>query len=110
MQLYIMMNILISILNSGKTNAQKLAEKFEVSKRSIYRYINALSSSGIPVVTEIGRNGGIYIAPEYEIKNLFLSIYEMRFVYKLLEGKNDPCSTNLREKIEYLSRYYYTDL
>ena len=101
------MNILLTVLINGKMTAQDLANKFEVSKRSIYRYVNALSMSGIPIISESGRKGGVYIAPEFEIRNMFLSTYELRLVYKLLEERNDECCANLRRKIEYINKKYY---
>lgn len=52
--------ILYCLLDKGQTTAPELAEKFEVSVRTIYRDIDALSSAGIPVYSETGRNGGIF--------------------------------------------------
>ena len=46
--------ILYYLLDKGRTTAPELAEKFEVSPRTIYRDIAALSGAGIPVYTEPG--------------------------------------------------------
>jgi len=53
--------ILYYLLNNGKTTASELAEMFEVSIRTIYRDIDALSSAGIPVYANNGRKGGIQL-------------------------------------------------
>lgn len=50
--------ILYHLLDKGRATAPELAEKFEVSVRTVYRDIDALSGAGIPVYTETGRNGG----------------------------------------------------
>ncbi len=52
--------IVYHLLDKGQATAPELAEKFEVSVRTIYRDIDALSGAGIPVYAETGRNGGIH--------------------------------------------------
>ncbi len=53
--------ILYYLLDHGSATAPELAEKLEVSVRTVYRDVEALSSAGIPVYTEPGRNGGIFL-------------------------------------------------
>ena len=53
--------IVYHLLDKGRATAPELAEKFEVSVRTIYRDIDALSGAGIPIYAEAGRNGGIYL-------------------------------------------------
>ena len=52
--------IVYYLLDKGRATAPELAEYFEVSVRTIYRDIDALSGAGIPIYAETGRNGGIY--------------------------------------------------
>lgn len=54
----------------GDTSASRLAEALEVSVRTIYRDIEALSAAGIPVYTETGRTGGVRIDPSYRVAGL----------------------------------------
>ncbi|WP_040196843.1 helix-turn-helix transcriptional regulator [Candidatus Soleaferrea massiliensis] len=56
----------------GMTAAQ-LAERFEVSPRTIYRDIDALSAAGIPVYAEKGRGGGIRLMEDYVLNKSILS-------------------------------------
>lgn len=53
------------LFNKGWATAPELAEEFNVSVRTIYRDIDALYDSGIPIYTEAGRNGGIYLADDF---------------------------------------------
>lgn len=46
--------ILYILLNEGETTAPKLADRFEVSTRTIYRDIDSLSMAGIPIYTSQG--------------------------------------------------------
>lgn len=51
----------------GKMTAQTLAEELEVSRRTILRDIDALSSAGIPLYTEGGHGGGIALDEQYRV-------------------------------------------
>lgn len=51
----------------GKMTARALAEELEVSRRTILRDIDALSSAGIPLYTEGGHGGGIALDEQYRV-------------------------------------------
>ena len=51
----------------GRLTAQALAERLEVSERTIYRDLEALSIAGIPVYTQSGVNGGVFLDENYRI-------------------------------------------
>lgn len=47
------------MLNSGvKITAKQIAEKLEINIRTVYRYIDALCASGVPIISDSGHNGG----------------------------------------------------
>ncbi|MGF7060232.1 helix-turn-helix transcriptional regulator [Brassicibacter mesophilus] len=47
------------MLNSGtKITAKLIAEKLEVNIRTVYRYINSLCASGVPIISDSSQNGG----------------------------------------------------
>jgi predicted DNA-binding transcriptional regulator YafY len=57
----------------GKIQARELAERFEVSERTIYRDIQALSELRVPIVAESGTGGGYSIAPGYFLRPVVFS-------------------------------------
>ena len=59
MKLERLLSIIILLLNRRMVQAKELAERFEVSIRTIYRDIDAINAAGIPIVTYQGTNGGI---------------------------------------------------
>lgn len=54
-----LLSILLQLQASGQLTAHELAQRLEVSERTILRDLDALSTAGIPVYTERGRHGGI---------------------------------------------------
>jgi len=47
------------MLNSGiKVTAKQISEKLEINIRTVYRYIDALCASGVPIISDTGHNGG----------------------------------------------------
>lgn len=80
MKLDRLLGILITLLRQDKITAPVLAEKFEVSRRTINRDIEALCLPGIPLVTEQGRGGGISIAPGYKLEKELLTEEELQAI------------------------------
>jgi len=78
-----LLSILMYLQTRGRTTTNRLAEEFEVSRRTIIRDLYALRVAGFPVYTERGPHGGCYLHEEYrntltqlttdEIAALFLS-------------------------------------
>ncbi len=80
MKLDRMIGILSVLLRQEKATAPELAEKFEVSRRTINRDIEALCMAGIPLVTTPGRCSGISIMEGYKIDRTLLSTSEMQAI------------------------------
>ncbi|MDE6699922.1 MAG: HTH domain-containing protein, partial [Acetatifactor sp.] len=80
--------IVYYLLEKGRTTAPRLAEKFEVSVRTIYRDIDALSGAGIPVYTEPGRSGGIYLMDDFVLDRAVLSKSEKQEILAALQSLN----------------------
>lgn len=64
--------IIILLLQNKKVTASMLAERFNVSKRTIYRDITDITLAGIPILTAPGSDGGIMMDDNYKLdKTLF---------------------------------------
>jgi len=63
-----MLSILLYLQNEGKLSARELADRLEVSERTIMRDMESLSMSGIPVYAERGSSGGWLLAEGYRMK------------------------------------------
>lgn len=62
-----LVSIIMILLEKERVGAQELADMFEVSPRTIYRDIEAISMAGIPVYSISGVGGGFEIMPEYKV-------------------------------------------
>ena len=80
--------IVYYLLAKGQATAPELAEKFEVSVRTIYRDIDALSGAGIPVYAESGKNGGIRLMNDFVLDKTVLSEEEKQEVLTALQSIN----------------------
>ena len=65
--------IVYLLMQKKKITAKELADKFEVSTRTIYRDIEALSMANIPIYTNKGKKGGIGLLDEYVLNKTVLS-------------------------------------
>ena len=78
--------IVYHLLDKGQATAPELAKKFEVSVRTIYRDIDALSEAGIPVYAEAGRNGGIHLMNDFVLDKTVLSQEEKRDILTAVQS------------------------
>ena len=86
MKLDRLMGILTILLQNERINAPYLAEKFEVSRRTIGRDIDALCKAGIPIITYQGSGGGISIAEGFKLDKSILTSDELSGIIAALKG------------------------
>lgn len=83
--------ILYYLLGRGQATACELAEKFEVSTRTIYRDIDKLSSAGIPVYTTTGHGGGVQLVENFVLKQALLSKEDMQNILIGVQSLSAAC-------------------
>lgn len=72
-----LVSIIMILLEKKRIGAQELADRFEVSLRTIYRDIDAINMAGIPVRSMSGVGGGFEIMPEYKMDKRAFSTAEL---------------------------------
>lgn len=104
MKLDRLIGILSILLQQDKITAPELAEKFEVSVRTILRDIDDLNKAGIPITTSQGQGGGISIMDGYKIDRTLLSSSEMQAIFSGLKSLDSVSGTNrYRQLMDKLS-------
>ncbi|KOR88029.1 helix-turn-helix transcriptional regulator [Paenibacillus solani] len=98
--------ITVLLLNRGRLSAKELAERFEVSSKTIYRDMDTLSQAGIPIVAHQGISGGFEIMEHYMIDKYWLSAKEMSTLVAAVKGMSsalaDQQMDTLLEKVKAL--------
>ena len=98
--------ILYYILEKGKVTASELADKFEVSVRTIYRDIDSISSAGIPIYATQGKGGGIEIAEDFVLSKSLLSENEKQQIMSALKGLDNTAIQHENELLTKLSALF----
>ncbi len=88
MQLGRLFEIVYLLLDRKTMTAAELAQRFEVSPRTIYRDVDTLAQAGVPVYAERGKGGGIRMMEGFVLNKAALSETERRGVLSALQGMN----------------------
>ncbi|MDQ0362637.1 helix-turn-helix transcriptional regulator [Breznakia pachnodae] len=89
-----MFEIMNLLIHNERMTAVQLAEKLKVSKRTVYRDIEALNEAGVPVVHFSGKDGGLGISEDYKIDKSFLSTDELKSILVGLNALREVDKTN----------------
>lgn len=90
-----LLGILSILMQEEKVTAPFLAERFEVSRRTINRDVEDLCKAGIPLVTTQGSGGGISVMEGYRIDRTVFTRKEMEAILAGLKSL-DSVSDNRR--------------
>jgi predicted DNA-binding transcriptional regulator YafY len=78
-----LLSLLMLLQARGRLTAHALAEELEVSERTIYRDVEALAQSGVPVYAERGPGGGVALLECYRTTLTGLTDPELRALFML---------------------------
>ena len=110
MKLSRMIEIITILLNKKTVKAADLAERFGVSVRTIYRDIDLMSSSGVPLYTMQGVNGGISIMEEYSVNRVILSDSDKNSILFALNSLQSTKYPEIDSALEKLGSIFKNNL
>ncbi|WP_186423199.1 helix-turn-helix transcriptional regulator [Lacrimispora celerecrescens] len=97
------------MLNSGtKITAKQIAERLEINIRTVYRYIDSLCASGVPIVSDAGQNGGYSLLNDFINAPLFFDVDEQKAILHAAVFAKEagyPFNEALSRATEKLKRY-----
>lgn len=91
------------LLEQGNVTAKELAERFEVSQRTIYRDIDTLSAAGVPVYCNKGRGGGIRLLNTFVLDRALFSEEEQAQLMAGLQSLQATALPNLQPVLDKIS-------
>ena len=81
-----LLSMILLLENKGHMKAEALARQLGVSERTIYRDVEALSLAGVPVYTQTGSNGGVFLEESYRFSLNGLNSSEVQALFALPTG------------------------
>ncbi len=104
MKYEVMFKIMTRLLQKRKVTAKEIAEKYDVSIRSVYRYVEELIVCGVPIDISRGRYGGLSIADTFRLPTGYFTREEFSAAINALNAMasqiNDENIISACEKLE----------
>ncbi len=114
MKYQVMLKILTLLLSKRKITAKEIAERYDISVRSVYRYVEELNVCGVPVDVARGRYGGLTIADTYRLPTGYFTREEYAAALNALDAMagqvHSESLISAREKLASRQKDEKTDL
>lgn len=101
-----MLGMIYILMNKGTVTAGELAGRFEVSTRTIYRDVEALSMAGIPVYARKGKNGGISLTEQFVLDKMLISKKEQEQILAALASLRETGAQREEETLRKLGDFF----
>ncbi len=102
--------IVYILMQKKKVTAKELADRFEVSTRTIYRDIETLSRAHIPIYASKGKDGGIELLDEYVLNKTILSEEEQNQILFALQGMKKMAKQDEKDILGKLSTLFNKEI
>lgn len=94
-----LLGVIVNLLNNETMTAKQLAEKFEVSIRTIQRDMESISMAGVPIVSNTGSSGGYSILSSFKLENQFIKRDDYKIIIMALKSLNTSYDSKQLEHI-----------
>lgn len=102
--------IIYILMQKKKVTSRELADRFEVSTRTIYRDIEILSRANIPIYAIKGKDGGIGLLDEYVLNKTILSEEEQNQILFALQGMKKMARQDEKDILGKLSTLFNKEI
>lgn len=101
-----LLGMIYVLMNKGTVTAGELAERFEVSVRTVYRDVESLSMAGIPVYARKGKNGGISLTENFVLDRMMISQEEQHRILAALVSLQEVGAQEEGEILRKLGEFF----
>lgn len=101
-----LLGIIYILLSKETVTAKELAERFEVSVRTIYRDVDNLSMAGIPVYTRKGKSGGISLTSQFVLNKMLVTKEEQDQILSALVSLQETGALKEKETMSKLADFF----
>lgn len=103
-----MLSILWMLKEQKRVTAKQIADALEIHIRTVYRYIDALCASGVPIIADSGHNGGYSLLHDFTDVPLFFDTNEQKALIHAAAFAKEagyPFGESLQKAISKLKKY-----
>lgn len=104
-----LLGIIYILMSKEVVTASALAERFEVSVRTIYRDIEVLGQAGIPVYARKGKNGGICLMEQFVLNKMLITEEEQQQILAALLSVEETTASKEKDILQKLGTFFKTD-
>lgn len=104
-----LLGMIYILMNRKTVTASELAERFEISVRTVYRDVETLSMAGIPVYTRKGKNGGISLTEQFVLDKMLVTKKEQTQILSALESLKETGAFKEEETLLKLGEFFKTE-
>lgn len=101
-----LLGIIYILMNKGTTTASELAQRFEVSTRTIYRDIDHLCQAGIPIYATKGKNGGISLMEQFVLDKMLITQEEQQQILAALFSLQETRAEKETKTLQKLGEFF----
>lgn len=104
-----LLGMIYILMKQGTVTAAELAERFEVSVRTIYRDMDTLSAAGIPIYAKKGKNGGICLTEQFVLNKMLITKEEQQEILSGLISLRETRADGEETILQKLGEFFKTD-
>lgn len=104
-----LLGMIYILMKQGTVTAAELAERFEVSVRTIYRDMDTLSAAGIPIYAKKGKNGGISLTEQFVLDKMLITREEQQEILSGLVSLRETRADGEENILQKLGEFFKTD-
>lgn len=101
-----LLGIVYTLLSKETVTAALLAERYEVSVRTIYRDIEVLSQAGVPVYARKGKNGGIFLMEQFVLNKMLITKEEQQQILSALLSIEETTASEEKQILQKLGNFF----